>query len=144
MTAKAKPKMPFARRSIAWQAWLMTDAALSRSVRVRSYRVSVRDASRTFRLSADADVRAALKRVALAAVPKVEGWTIRVFTVERTAAGEHVAAVLDRLARREMGGPDFAAALAATLDGAIAVLAVAGTDAARIERVRSALSGAAR
>src|SRR5690348_1882746 len=120
----------------------MTDAALSRSVRVRSYRESVRDASRTFRLSADADVRAALKRAALAAVPKVEGWTLRVLTVERTAAGEQVAAVLDRLARREMGGPDFAAALAATLDGASAVLAVAARDATRVERVRSALQRA--
>src|SRR4051812_39096391 len=102
----------------------MIDAALSRSIRVRSYRESVRDASRTFRLSADADVRAALKRAALAAVPKAEGWTVRVFTLERTAAGEHVAAVLDYLARLAMGGPDFAAALAATLDGASAVLAV--------------------
>jgi hypothetical protein len=122
----------------------MIDATPSRSVRVRSYRESVRDASRTFRLSADADVRAALKRVALAAVPKVEGWTLRVFTVERTAAGEQVAAVLDRLARREMGGPDFAAALAATLDGASAVLEVAARDAMRIERVRAALGAAVR
>ena len=122
----------------------MTDAAPSRSVRVRSYREGVRDASRTFRLPADADVRAALKRAALAAVPKAEGWTLRLFTVERTIAGERVAAVLDRLARREMGGPDFAAALAATLDGACAVLAVAARDAARVERVRSALGGAVR
>jgi len=120
----------------------MIDAAPSRSVRVRSYRESVRDASRTFRLSADADVLATLKRAALAAVPQVEGWTLRVFTVERTATGERVAAVLDRLARREMGGPDFAAALAATLDGASAVLAIAARDATRVERVRSALGGA--
>src|SRR5579875_191691 len=117
----------------------MIDAAPSRSVRVRSYRESVRDASRTFRLPADADVRAAL-----AAIPKVEGWTLRVFTVERTAAEERVAAVLDRLARREMGSPDFAAALAATLDGANAVLAVTARDATQVERVRSALSGAVR
>jgi hypothetical protein len=122
----------------------MIDAAPSRSVRVRSYRESVRDASRTFFLSADADVRAALKRAALAAVPKVEGWTLCVFTVERTTAGERVAAVLDRLARREMGSPDFAAALAATLDGASAVLAVAAREAAHVERVRSALGGAGR
>ena len=122
----------------------MTDAAPSHSVRVRSYRESVRDVGRTFRLSADADVRAALKRAALAAVPKVEGWTLRVFTIERTAAGERVAAVLDRLARREMGSPDFAAALAATLDGASAVLAVAARDARRVERMRSAFSGPVR
>ena len=116
----------------------------SRSVRVRSYREGIRDAGRTFRLSADADVRAALKQAALAAVPKVEGWTLRVFTVERTAAGEHIATVLDRLARREMGSPDFAAALAATLDGASAVLAVAVRDAMRVDRVRFALGGAVR
>jgi hypothetical protein len=117
----------------------MIDAAPSRSVRVRSYWESVRDASRTFRLSADADVRATLKRAALAAVPKVEGWTLRVFTVEQTIAGERVAAVLDHLARREMGSPDFAAALAATLDGTSAVLAVTAKDVMRLERVRSAL-----
>ncbi|MDI3307684.1 MAG: hypothetical protein QJR07_11345 [Acetobacteraceae bacterium] len=122
----------------------MIDVALSRSVRVRSYREGVHDVSRTFRLTADADVPAALKRAALAAVPKIEGWTLRVFTVERTAAGERVAVVLDRLARREMGGPDFAAALAATLDGVSAVLAVVARDARRVERVRSALGGAVR
>lgn len=120
----------------------MTDPALSRLVRVRSYGVEIRDAGRTFRLAADADIRAALKRAALAAVPKIEGWTLRVFTVDRTAEGERVAAVLDRLARREMGGPDFAAALAATLDDASAVLAVAARDARRVERVRSGLGGA--
>lgn len=119
-------------------------AALSRSIRVRSYRDTVRDASRIFRLAADADLRAALKRVALAAVPQDAGWTTLVFTVERTAAGEHVAAVLDHLARREMSARDFAAAVAASLDGAIAVLAVASKDPARIERVWSALSSAAR
>ncbi|MBX6743076.1 MAG: hypothetical protein IRY87_13635 [Acetobacteraceae bacterium] len=122
----------------------MIDAASSRSVRVRSYREGVHDVSRTFRLTADADVPAVLKRAALAAVPKIEGWTLRVFTVERTAAGERVAAVLDHLARREMGGPDFAAALAATLDGASAVLAVVARDARRVERVRSVLGGALR
>lgn len=122
----------------------MIDAAPSRSVRVRSYRESIRDAKRTFRLSAGTDVRAAMKRAALAAVPKIEGWTLRVFTVERTDEGERVAAVLDRIARREMGGPDFAAALAATLDGSRAVLVVAARDAARVERVQSSLGSAAR
>lgn len=116
----------------------------SRTVRVRSYRNGALDTSRVFRLSADADIRAALKRAALAAIPKVEGWRLRVFTVERTAAGERVAAVLDRLARREMDNPDFAAALAATLDGASAVLAVTARDATYLERVRSALGGPAR
>ncbi|MDO9714139.1 hypothetical protein [Paracraurococcus lichenis] len=120
----------------------MIEADPSRSVRVRSYRSGVRDAARTYRLAADADIRTALKRAALAAVPKAEGWVLRVFTVERTAAGEHVAAVLDRLARREMGSPGFAAALAATLDDTKAVLVVAAREPARIERVRSALSGA--
>ena len=119
----------------------MIDPDPSRSIRVRSYRGEIRDASRTFRLSADADLRAALKRAALAAVPKIEGWTLRVFTVERTAEGERVAAALDHLARREMGGSDFAAALAVTLDGASAVLAVAARDARRVERVRSGLGG---
>src|SRR3954452_1581133 len=42
------------------------------------------------------------------------------------------------------GQPDFAAALAATLDGASAVLAVAARDATHVERVRFALGGAAR
>lgn len=119
----------------------MTDAALSRSIRVRSYREDVRDSGRIFRLAAGADLRAALKRAALAAVPKREGWTLRLLTVERTAAGERVAAVLDGLARREMGGADFAAALAATLDGGSAVLAVTALDAARVERVRAGLLG---
>src|SRR3954462_5202674 len=98
----------------------MTEAAPSRSVRVRSYRKGVHDAGQTYRLSPGADIRAALKRAALAAVPKAEGWTLRIFTIERTAVGEQVAAVLDRLARREMSDPGFAAALAATLDGAVA------------------------
>ena len=122
----------------------MADAALSRSVRVRSYSDVVRDASGIFRLPADSDLRAALKRVALAAVPQDAGWQTFVFTVERTTPGEHVAAVLDHLARREMSGRDFAAAVAASLDGAIAVLAVASKDSVRIERVRSALGVAAR
>jgi hypothetical protein len=134
----------FPRPGTTWQAVRMIDAAPSRSIRVRAYREGIRDAGRAFRVSVDADVRVALKRAALAAVPKIEGWTLRVFSVERTAEGERIAAVLDRLARREMGGPGFAAALAATLDGASAVLAVAARDARRVERVRSALGGAAR
>jgi hypothetical protein len=125
-------------------SWLVRDAALSRSVRVRFYREVIRDAGRTFRLSSDGDVPAARKRAALAAVPKVEGWTLRVFTVGRTAWGDRVAALLDRLVRREMGGPDFAAALAATLDGSRAVLAVTARDARRVERVGSGLGRAGR
>jgi hypothetical protein len=122
----------------------MTEAAPSRSVRVRSYREGIRDSGPIYRLSPNADIRAALKRAALAAVPKAEGWTLQVFTVERTSPDERVAAVLDRLARREVSSPDFAAGLAATLDGATAVLAVAARDARCIERVRSALVGEAR
>ena len=120
----------------------MIDGNLSRSLRVRSYREAVRDAGRTFQVVTSEDMRAALKRSALAAVPKVEGWTMRVFTVERTRAGERVAALLDQLARRAMGSPDFAAALAATLDGACAVLAVAAKDPQRVESVSSSLSRA--
>ncbi|TCZ64877.1 hypothetical protein [Roseicella aquatilis] len=119
----------------------MTDSAASRCIRVRAYRDGIRDAGRTFRLAPGADLDAALRRAALAAVPKVEGWTIRVFAVERTAAGERIAAVLDHLARRAMGGPDLAAALAATLDGARAVLVVGARDARRVEAVRAALTG---
>lgn len=122
----------------------MNDDAPSCSVRVRAYRESIHDASRTFHLAANVDVRAAVKRAALAAVPEVEGWTRRVFTLERTDPREHVAIVLDQLARREMGIPDFAAAVAATLDGTYAVLAAAAKDATRLERMRSALSGAVR
>ncbi len=118
----------------------MSDPAPSRLFRVRSYRGEVRDVARTFRLAAGADLRMALKRAALAALPKPEGWTLRVFTVERTAEGERIAALLDRLARREMGGRDFAAALAATLDGGSAALAVAARDAKRIEALRVGLT----
>lgn len=75
----------------------MINVTFSRSVRVRAYREGVRDAGQTFRLAPSVDVRTALKRGALAAVPKVEGWTLRLFTVEQTAKGERVAAVLDRL-----------------------------------------------
>ena len=125
---------------LSMASWGMIDAALSRTVRVRSYREVVRDAGRTFRLAPGVDVRAALKRAALAAVPKVEDWTLRVFTLERTSEGERVAAALDRLARARMGGADFAAALAATRDGSSAALAVAARDPRRVEQVTSALS----
>ncbi len=58
--------------------------------------------------------------------------------------GSEFAAVLDRLARREMESPDAAAAVAATLDGASAVLVLTAADASRFERVRSALGGTVR
>ncbi|MFC3124162.1 hypothetical protein ACFOD4_03745 [Pseudoroseomonas globiformis] len=122
----------------------MTDAALSRTIRIRFYQDSVRDMGRTFRLPAHADMRSVLKQSALAAVPKKEGWTLQLFTLERTKQEERVAALLDRLARREMGGPDFAAAMAMALDGSCAVLAMAARDKERIQRVRSALSPANR
>jgi hypothetical protein len=89
---------------------------------------------------ADADLAAAMKRAALAAIPKAEGWRLVVFSVERTSEDERVAPVLDRLARRHMGAGDFAAALAATPDGARAVLAVGAKDPALIERLRAALA----
>ncbi|WP_245870493.1 hypothetical protein [Teichococcus rhizosphaerae] len=122
----------------------MTDTTPSRSFRVRAYGDSIRDAGRTFRLPAGADLRTTLKRAALAALPKPGGWALRVFTLERTAEGERLAALLDRIARREMGGPGFAAALAATLDGGHAVLAVAARDTAPIDRMRAALGGPGR
>ncbi|WP_274607254.1 hypothetical protein [Paracraurococcus ruber] len=37
-----------------------------------------------------------MKRAAFAAVPKAESWTLRLFTLERTAAGEQVEAGHDR------------------------------------------------
>ena len=114
----------------------------ARAVRIRAYLGGrVRDAERTFRVSADADLAAAMKRAALAAIPKTEGWHLVVFSTERTAEGEQVAPFLDRLARRHLGGRDFAAALATTLDGARAVLAVGAKDAALIERLRATLAG---
>jgi hypothetical protein len=119
----------------------MNAAASSHSIRVRGCRESIHE-GRTFHLAAGIDVRAALQRTALAAVPKAQGWTLLAFTIERTQPGEHVAAVLDHLSRREMGAPDFAAGVAATLDGAYAVLAVAAKDTACVERMRSALSSA--
>jgi hypothetical protein len=120
----------------------MVDAAPSRTVRVRAYREAVRDADRTFRLAPGVDLRAAMKRAALAAVPKREGWTLRLFTLERTGAGERIGTVLDGLVRGAMGGPDFAAALVASLDGGCAVLAVTARDAWRVERISSGLSRA--
>ncbi|MBS0641766.1 MAG: hypothetical protein JSS43_18030 [Proteobacteria bacterium] len=122
----------------------MTDNVASRSIRVRSYRDNIHDVSHTFRLSPGVNVRAALRRAALAAMPKAEDWAMRVFTVERTAAGERVAAVLDQLAQREMGDHAFAAALAATLDGTKAVLVASARDSARIERLSVTLSGPGR
>src|SRR4051812_34012660 len=68
----------FAKTIVAWRVRQMTGAAPSHSIRVRSYRESVRDVSQTFCLPAGTDARAALKRAALAAVLKAEGWTLRV------------------------------------------------------------------
>ena len=97
----------------------------------------------TFRLAPDVDVRAALKRAALTAVPKVEGWTLCVFTVKRTMEGERVTAVLDCLARAGIGRRAFAAALASTLAGSSAVLVTVAKDPRRVYRVSFTLSRAA-
>lgn len=124
-----------------------TEPDRARAVRVRaSLDGRVRDVKRTFRVPADADLAAFLKRCTLAALPKSGGWRLLVFSVDRTSEREAVAAVLDRLARRHMaeGGRDFAAALAATADRARAVLAVAAKDAALIGRLRAALAGEGR
>ena len=121
-----------------------TDPDRARAVRVRPYLGSVRDVGRTFRAPAGADPAAFMKRAALAALPKAEGWHLLVVSVERTSEGEAVAAVLDRLARRNMVGRDCAAALAVTGDGARAVLAVGAEDAADIRRLRAALAGMGR
>ena len=67
---------------------------------------------------------------------------MRVFTVERTLEREWVIAVLDRLARAALGGPTFDAALAATLDGGRAVMAVTARDPKRVERISSERSRA--
>ena len=91
-------------------------------------------------MPADADLAAAMKRAALAAVPKHVGWHLLIVSIERTGEDEGVAPVLDRLARHHMGAGGFAAAVAATLDGARAVLAVGAKDPARIERLRAALA----
>lgn len=68
-----------------------------------------------------------LKRGALAVLPKAEGWHLLVVSVARTSEAEPIAPALDRLARRLMrdGTNGFAAAPAATADGARAALAVA-------------------
>lgn len=77
-----------------WQSAGMIDTALSRTIRIRVYQDSVRDLGRTFRLSTDADPRGALRQAVLAAVPRNEGWTLQLFTLERTNPGERVAALL--------------------------------------------------
>jgi hypothetical protein len=112
----------------------------ARAVRMRAYLGEPRDLRRTFRVPADADLGAFMKRAALAVLPKDQGWLLVVFSVERTSEGEQVAPLLDRLARRHMRGEDFAAALVATLDGARAVLAVSAKDKMLIERLRTALA----
>jgi len=117
---------------------------LLRSIRVRIYSETVHDVGRVFRLAVGTDLRAALKRAALAAVPKHPGWTMRVFSLEQTAPSERLAFVLDGLARREVGGSGFAAAVAATEDGSLAVLAAAAEDARRIDRLGGALGIQAR
>jgi hypothetical protein len=116
----------------------------ARAVRIRAYLGRVHDVRRTFRAPAGADLAAFMKRAALAGLPKAEGWRLLVVSVGRTNEAEAVAAILDRLARRHMLGRDRAAALAATADGARAVLAVAAEDAARIGRLRAALAGKGR
>ena len=121
-----------------------TDPDRARAVRVRVYLGRVQDVGRTFRAPAGADLAAFLKRAALAALPKAEGWRFLVVSVERTGEAEPVAPVLDRLARRHMVGPDRGAALAVAGDGARAVLAVGAKDAARVERLRAALAGTGR
>jgi hypothetical protein len=70
------------------------------------------------------------------------GWTLRVLTLERMKEGERVTAPLDRLARAALGGPNFAGALATTLDGGTIVLAVAVRDPERVQRMSSRLSRA--
>ncbi len=54
------------------------------------------------------------------------------------------APVLDRQARRHMGGRGCAAALAVTADDALSVLAVGAKDPARLGRMRAALAGMGR
>lgn len=113
--------------------------SLSRCIRVRVYRKAVRNLGQVFRLAAGSDMRQALRRAALAAVPQNPGWSIRVFSLERTAPSERLALVLDGLARQEMGRSDFAAALAATQDGSMAVLAVTAKDIRRLDHLSKAL-----
>jgi hypothetical protein len=81
-----------------------------------------------------------LKRGAIAALPKVEGWHLLVVSAQRTRQDEALVVALDRLARRLMDDdPDFAAALAATADGARAALAVTVRDVAQVARLRATL-----
>ncbi len=119
----------------------ITDPDRARAFRVRVYLGRVRDVRRTFRAPAGADLAASMKRAALAALPKAEGWRLFVASVERTSEDEPVAAVLDRLARRHVVGDDYAAALAVTADGARAALAVGAKDAARVARLRAGFAG---
>ena len=118
-----------------------TEPNRARAVRIRAYLGEPHDLKRTFRMAADADLGAFMKRAALAVLPKDEGWLLVVFSVERTSEDEQVAPFLDRLARRHMHEQDFAAALVASLDGARAVLAGGAKDKALIERLRTALAG---
>jgi hypothetical protein len=111
-----------------------------RTVRLRTYLNGVRDLRRTYRARADADMATFLKRGAIAALPKVEGWHLLVVSAERTRQDEALVVALDRLARRLMDdGPDFAAALAVTADGARAALAVTVRDVAQVARLRATL-----
>jgi hypothetical protein len=118
-----------------------TDAA--RTVRIRVHRGrSTYDAQAACRVPDSADITAFLKRGAIAALPRAEGWHLLLVSAERTREGEAVAPVLDRLARRfaaSGGARDCAAALAVTGDGSHAALAVGTRDPARLERLRSAL-----
>ncbi|MBW8268081.1 hypothetical protein [Caldovatus aquaticus] len=119
----------------------------SRAVRVRVYRGRAHyDAKAIHRAPEGADLTAFLKRGALAALPRAAGWHLVVLSVERTRAGEALAPMLDRLARRltRTAPPDTVAALAVAGDGARAVLAVGARDAAWIGRLRTALGGIGR
>jgi hypothetical protein len=111
-----------------------------RTVRIRTYLNGVRDLRRSYRARVDVDIATFLKRGAIAALPEAEGWHLLVVSAERTQENEALAVALDRLANRLMDdGPDFAAALAVTTDGARAALAVTARDAAPIARLRATL-----
>ena len=119
----------------------MIEAGVSHSVRVYTYRERVSDMSGTFRLPADVDTQAVLKRGCAGRHP--QGWTMLVHCPANEVR-KCIATLLNHPAVREMGGPGFAAALAATLDGGNAVLAASAKDGARVERLRSALGGTIR
>jgi hypothetical protein len=124
----------------------MTEASQgdrARTIRVRLYRDAVQDLRAPFRLAPGEELRGALRRAALAALPRTPGWAIRVVSLQRTESGEKLALVLDGLARREMGGGDFAAAVAATEDGAMAVLAATALQARPLDRLAGALGAPA-